>query len=163
MKAFGLGLVVSLLLTQAASALPIPYGALQAPGAGGFHVFEKHVAGYSNIYVDPTGHATAWALFTSEKKLDGSRDLGVIVTVLAGKETLFAKRFSVRVADAFFHGGHVRERREQKFSLTPTQWKSVTAVTFKFDAPMPKELCDLFNKKYAEGNNLFDPQITGCR
>lgn len=150
------------MLSSSAFAISIPRGDRTAPDKGGFHIFEEHLTGYSNVVVDAKGRATAWALFTSEIKFGGERHVAVSIQIWAGKELLYATNFSARLADALFHGGHVRVPQERKFVLKPAQWATVTKITYTFTQAIPKELCDLYWQKYTEGNNLLDPQLTGC-
>ena len=158
----GIVIASTMMLSNAAFAMSIPRGVQGAPDNGGFHVFQKHLAGYSNVVVDAKGRAVAWALFTSEIKLGGKQRVSVNVEVWSGAKLLWGKYFDATLKDAFLHGGHVRVRMEAKFSLTPDKWANVTRITYKFGRPISPEICDFYWEKYIEGNNLFDPQLTGC-
>ena len=153
-------LALTLLGATESFATAIPRG--HPSKAEASYAFEKHLYGYSNIVVEPNGNATAWALFTSELKLAGERNVQLIIKIYSGKDILYVTRLKAHLADAMFHGGHVKKRVEAKFSLTPDQWASVTDIKYDWHRPPTTDECRFFNKKYKEGNVLMEPKFIGC-
>ena len=158
-----MGAVILGITVSSASAIDIPRGTPDHHDAqfGGAHEYEKHLAGYGNILVSSDGKASAWALFTSELKLQGARDVALTTTLWAGGTVVATFPFDAHLADAFLHGGHVRERRQINFSLTKEQWAQVTKITYKFTRNTSVD-CAFLRQKWQEGALFVDPKVLGC-
>lgn len=107
------------------------------------------------------GNASAWALFTSELKLQGTRDVALTTKLWAGDALVAAFPFDAHLSDAVFHGGHVKERRQTDFALTKEQWAQITRITYEFTRNASMD-CALLNQKWQEGVLFVDPKVLGC-
>ncbi|TPM41804.1 hypothetical protein [Mesorhizobium sp. B2-3-4] len=128
---------------------------------GGAREYEKHLAGYGNVAVSGDGKASAWALFTSELKLQGTRDVALTTTLWAGGAVVATFPFDAHLSDAILHGGHVKERRQIDFALTKEQWSQVTKITYEFTRKSTMD-CALLQQKWREGILFVDPKVLGC-
>lgn len=154
-------LVTKCLDPSSAVALDLPYG--QAGKAQTSHTYEDKLYGYAWVLVAEDGAASANALFSNSRKLDGTKNVTLLVKVMAGDNVLHAVRLSENMPDPIFHGGTVERSQSAQFSLTVEQWHTVTGIQFDFQRKLSPAECAFFQQKAQENPNFYyNSSVFGC-
>jgi hypothetical protein len=142
-------------------ALDLPYG--QAGKSQANYTYEDKLYGYSWVVVAEDGSASANALFSNSRKLDGTKSVTVLVKVMAGKNVLHAVRLSENMPDPIFHGGTVEKSKSAQFLLSVEQWQTVTEIQFDFQRRLSPAECAFFQQKAQENPNFYyNSSVFGC-
>lgn len=147
--------------TSRAFALDLPYG--EAGKAQALHTYEDKLYGYAWVLAAADGTASANALFSNSRKLDGTKNVTLLVKVMAGDNILYAVRLSENMPDPVFHGGTVEKRQSAQFSLSVDQWKTVTEIKVDFQRTLSPAECAFFQQKAQENPNFYyNSSVFGC-
>lgn len=147
--------------TSRALALDLPYG--EAGKAQASYTYEDKLYGYAWVLAATDGSASANALFSNSRKLDGTKNVTLLIKVMAGENVIYAVRLSENMPDPVFHGGTVEKRQSAQFSLSVEQWQTVTGIQVDFQRTLSPAECAFFQQKAQENPNFYyNSSVFGC-